>query len=137
MLSGCGDGPFSVQTGACYPTESPKPYPVSVAAKRDQLPCMPESHESTSRLAEIKASKTPYLNALSEKERVFVLAYFGKGNQSDAATKAGYSRAHGHKLSAKPHIKAFSYPLTGRLLLKVKQPLIPSFGVLVIYSEAA
>ena len=66
---------------------------------------MPESRESTSLLAEIKASKTPYLDALSEKEQVFVRTYYVTDNQSRAATEAGYGRQNGNRLIAKPRIK--------------------------------
>ena len=56
-------------------------------------------------LAQIKASKTPFLDALSEKEQVFVHTYYATDNQSRAATKAGYGRQNGNLLIAKSRIK--------------------------------
>ena len=72
----------------------------------DKLSRMAESRETTSLLEKIKASKTPFLDALSEKEQVFVRTYYATDNQSRAATRAGYSRQNGNRLIAKPRIKA-------------------------------
>ena len=58
----------------------------------NKLPCMAEPSETTSLLERIKASKTPFLDALPEKEQVFVLTCFAKGNQSKAARHLGVSR---------------------------------------------
>jgi len=59
---------------------------------------MAEPRGTTSLLDQIKASKTPYLDALPEQEQVFVRTYYATGNQSKAATRAGYGRQNGNRL---------------------------------------
>ena len=77
----------------------------------DKLLCMAETRETTSLLERIKASRTPFLDALPEKEQVFVRVYYATDNQSRAATKAGYGRQNGNRLIAKPRIKAALFEL--------------------------
>ena len=77
----------------------------------DKLPRMAEPRGTTSLLDQIKASKTPYLDALPEQEQIFVRTYYATGNQSKAATRAGYGRQNGNRLIAKPRIKAALFEL--------------------------
>jgi len=77
----------------------------------NKLPCMAEPSETTSLLERIKASKTPFLDALPEKEQVFVRTYYATDNQSRAAVRAGYGRQNGNRLIAKPRIKAALFEL--------------------------
>lgn len=57
-------------------------------------------------LAKIKASNTPHLDALTEKEQIFVLTLYVTGSNSQAARKSGYADTGASAIARRPAIQA-------------------------------
>lgn len=57
-------------------------------------------------LAKIKTSNTPHLDALTDKEQIFVLTLYVTGSNSQAARKSGYADTGASAIARRPTIQA-------------------------------